>query len=705
MSGVTRRALRVYVALSELRRPNGNEDVLDALIPFFEPILEVMNDRVFEPRVFAAGVQKLYRWRFTRDIAEQFIPRLQRKGLLENKGRGDDGPYVVRFKPPAAPAELPIQKVFESIVDEFEQFYPRITDLLHYSRKRDELADNLIRFLVSMDAYNETAFKLEVQRWQLDIDVPGMLDGFEEGSGALSDEDKYMCARFVQHVCKQHPDYVAHLSRIASIGLLTDVVEDFVKPLAPTQRSNLTVVVDAPLALDYLGCSGADLQSDVKSIFDALRSIGCSIVVFPVTCLEMQRNLRSMLAKPPHLRHGYTHDALIKKEVLLDYVQAVANDPEAALQRTNIQVKPIDLAQFPNQHGYFDNGRYEDFFGSVHWVKDVAPREHDAMCMTLLMRLRAGRHSSDMFKCGYVFVTRNSTFVRESRRYCLANRLIYETHQGPIVHQRQLATVAWLRTGLGANEVIPRAHMLAACDRVLGVRQELRQAVVSKLSEITPEKIPQLELLLQDQRSVRKLADETLNDAAVVTTENAEKLFEAMKSAAIAEEREQFSNTLKAERAKHRSTQKTLETENKATREALEEVQRTLASKTAAEEAAADQIAREVSWIAAWLERGAIAILLICALAAMVNYLTGWFATSWIWYAIATLAALYGLYSLIFTMLEKPRRGLATILDKFSRRQLNRKLLRARLADTFSEEDFAISVGRAVRKQGRKLPG
>jgi hypothetical protein len=39
MSGVTKSALRVYAALSELRR--NDEDILDALVPFFEPILEI----------------------------------------------------------------------------------------------------------------------------------------------------------------------------------------------------------------------------------------------------------------------------------------------------------------------------------------------------------------------------------------------------------------------------------------------------------------------------------------------------------------------------------------------------------------------------------------------------------------------------------------------------------------------------------------
>jgi hypothetical protein len=58
--------LRVYAALSELRRDD--EDILGALLPFFEPILEVTNGKIFDPRVFAFGVQRLYRWRFTKDI-------------------------------------------------------------------------------------------------------------------------------------------------------------------------------------------------------------------------------------------------------------------------------------------------------------------------------------------------------------------------------------------------------------------------------------------------------------------------------------------------------------------------------------------------------------------------------------------------------------------------------------------------------------
>jgi hypothetical protein len=199
MSNVTRSALRVYAALTELR--GRDSDVLDALIPFFEPILSVMNGKIFDPHVFSAGVRKLYRWRFTGDIATQFIPRLERKGFLRKEARATNSAlWVVQYNAPDLNNTLPkITIVFEQIIDEFAKFPPRVTDLLSYSRTRDELKDILIRFLVSMDAHGQGAYAPQLG----DLDPGGqageLLAQLEEGGRILDPNDRYMCARFVQH--------------------------------------------------------------------------------------------------------------------------------------------------------------------------------------------------------------------------------------------------------------------------------------------------------------------------------------------------------------------------------------------------------------------------------------------------------------------------------------------------------------------------
>jgi hypothetical protein len=78
----------------------------------------------------------------------------------------------------------------------------------------------------------------------------------------------------------------------------------------------------------------------------------------------------------------------------------------------------------------------------------------------------------------------------------------------------------------------------------------VQDAVAAKLQEVTPEKLEQFELLIQDHRSIQRLADETLNDEHVVTAENANQLLEAMRQATIEEEKAALEATLTADRQK-----------------------------------------------------------------------------------------------------------------------------------------------------------
>lgn len=698
MSSITRRALRVYAALSELQP--GQQDVLDAILPFFEPILEKMDGRLFEPKLFALGVRKVYRWRFTADIAAKLTPRLVRAGYLEQVvRRGSDTAYLVKFKNKNNDDTL--DAVLKEIIDEFEAFSPRLSDLLHYRRSREELTDILIRFLVSLDAYNPATFEAELKRIQLDAEDTRILAELDEGGEPLASDDKYMAARFVQHICEHRKDAVPNLARLAAIGLLTEVVEDFVKPISIEAKSSLTVVVDAPLALDFLGCSGKTLKDDVKIIFDALQGIGCNLVVFPITCDEVRRNLTSMLSLPETRRHGYTHEAILKREVTPEYVRAVANDPQHALQRAGITVLPLDLRQRPDTHRYFTDEQYEDYISAINWVRDVAPREHDACCLALTMRLRSGRHSGDIFQCGYVFATRNPRFVQHSRQYCLESRLLYETQENPVIHQRELATVAWLRTGLGVSERIPRGQLLAACDRVLRVRTEVRDAVASRLREFTPEKVDEFELLISDHRSLRRLADQTLNNENVVTADNVPGLLETMRQATIEEEKRAFEKKLAEEREKHRKLrgEQIVETERARaqTSEALTQRNAAIDAALSLQKSRLDSVRGIAKWTSGSIKTVSYAgtgVVLLVALCAVVNYWTGWLDGNPIWsIGIAALFGAFGLYNGVMDALEKPKVGLASILNVCARRLFVARLSNALLSDLVDLDKVCFKGG------------
>ncbi|PIT02066.1 hypothetical protein TSA1_15840 [Bradyrhizobium nitroreducens] len=712
MSNVTRRALRVYAALTELK---GNEnDVLDALIPFFEPILSLMNGKVFDPYVFSAGVRRLYHWRFTGDIASTFIPRLERKGILKRRAQsGQEAVWVVNFiDPQGDAAPPPILSAFEKIIDEFEKFPPKVTDLLSYKKTREELKDILIRFLVMMDTAGEGAFAPQLGDLEPAVEARNLIAQLEEGGTPLDPNDRYMCARFVQHLMRHKREFVPHLTRLSSIGLLAEVVEDFLKPTSTETKTDLTVILDAPIALDLLGCSGKALKDDIETVVAALKKVGATFIVFPISCIEMQHNLKSMLSLPPEQRRGYTHNALIKKEVPLDFVMAVANGPERALDNIGITVRQIGMDTFPHTHRYFTQTQYDDFLNSVTWGNNINARDHDATCFALTVRLREGKQNNDVFKTRFAMVTRNTKFVSYARSYALQSRIINSMQEGAIIHARDLATTAWLRTGLGADETIPRGHLIATCDRVLQVRPEVRSALAHQLAMVTPERIGQLNLLLQDARSVQKLADQTLNNENAVTAENAEQLLEVMRKATAEELREKHEAELASERE---AAALSLESERQAAAASLEKassevsrlsdqlasLQMREAQALSLREGQLQSVVTGVNRVAQAIELGFLSLLLVLGAAGGINFFTNYFTGHWIWNVILMLAGVASFARLMFGLLARPMPGLANLLDRFCRNRASKKLAEIGLSDETPRLEY--KAGRVILTESKTL--
>lgn len=181
MTAITRQALRVYSSLTTLAGSGG--DVLDALVPFFDPVLSLLDNKYFDPHVFASGVRKLYGWRFTGDIAARFIPKLERIGYLERVvSSGQEAAWIVCYKPDTTTKDSGVARTLEEIIDIFETFPAVVSDLLFYSRSREELKDILIRFLVSMDALGQGAFAPELGNLEPSGEAQNLINQLEEGA-------------------------------------------------------------------------------------------------------------------------------------------------------------------------------------------------------------------------------------------------------------------------------------------------------------------------------------------------------------------------------------------------------------------------------------------------------------------------------------------------------------------------------------------
>jgi hypothetical protein len=172
--------------------------------------------------------------------------------------------------------------------------------------------------------------------------------------------------------------------QLASIGLLTEVIQDFHKPTTQINKTNLIAYLDAPVAMDLLGVSGKEAGANIRPIVQKLQEIGGTVRIFRASVDELQGALDAVLRRTPTERTGETAGAIRRNEVLEAFVRQVARDPGSFLQEHGVAIVERNLDQFPSEHQYFDQSAYDDFFSKLTWHHEM---RGESMTRLLLLML------------------------------------------------------------------------------------------------------------------------------------------------------------------------------------------------------------------------------------------------------------------------------------------------------------------------------
>lgn len=532
---LTRSAVRIYGALSALG--NGSTDILTKLLPFFEPILAGMNGQRLDPERLAEEVRKTWKWNFNADIVEAFLPRFEEAGWIVPGNAGSSKNFVVSVEEQETEGKASASEELRQIAARFQEFATNLSPLTAIPLQVEEYENILIEWLIYVEAYSEDniQFSTSIQKdasgtmRQL-VNVPNVT--------TLTSEEKFLCARFVRHELENQSSVSEALARIASIGLLTEVVQDFVRPVDAVKNTDLVVYLDAPIAMELLGVSGRAARENTLPVVEELKKIGAQVRIFSQSLDEVSAALSAVLQNPRPT--GPTAQALARGEVLRDYVTSVSSDPSSFLDDLGVSVTHKSLEQTPSEHRHFTNEQRETVFSAQTFQQNMNAREHDADITTFAMRQRLGRTNKDLFESKFVVMTRNGLLAQVVRRSCIEMGLLNKAEIPPVVHRRVLAVSMWLRTGLGTEELeVPKRMLLAHCEQVLAIRR----GVVDSVRQVTEalgdeEKKRQLDLLIKQDRSTQMLMDKTLGASGVVTEENISELFAEMLHPHLEEERQ-----------------------------------------------------------------------------------------------------------------------------------------------------------------------
>lgn len=493
-------------------------DPADALLVLLSGPLSELHGALFEPAKLSQLVKDQFGWVMSADAIEYFIPKMRQLGWLQSQSNlPSRGPFLVNLPEPEGVEEANVdtREALTELGAGFQSFARELSPFESLPKDPMEAGALLLRYVV-------------------DANLP-----IADQSDKAQSDETFLAARFIEFVNKNKLPAKEVVASLSAVGFLFRVAEEIGRP-SSSRKVDLRIVVDGPILLDYLGCSGPLRADATADIFDRVRAMGASIVTFEHCVDEARDALRSVLKKSPRDRYGPTGEALrrgwVNENALLSLLAAF----DVSVRAKIIEILPDDIEFIPQAHKYFDDQKAKMIEQIVNWHDEANEnaRFADSDTTVLTIRRRAGLRTSDLFTSRYVCITTNEVFAGAIRRNLIEMSYYNSKQIPPVITLKELAAKLWIELGNSDRASIlslPNSQLLLSCDRALRFNRKVVDKARAELAKVNPDQLAQFELLLEVPRSARAVMDITLNNDRYVSGDTVGQLVEAAVEAAGAE--------------------------------------------------------------------------------------------------------------------------------------------------------------------------
>ncbi len=224
------KSIRVFSAIEVLRE--NKTDIRHALAALFEPDVAKFHGTVFDPTKISNQINGEYRLGLTTDVIAGFTDIFLELGWIEKITLTEGTAYVVKCEPQSdVPDDLiEFKNKADQIAKEFREFIESISPLSQVQRSDSELVDDLIDWLMLLDRANEGNIKSAVKTYKVGNKIVSDFDTSNDGNNYT--ESAFLSARFIDHLFKSNSDHISFLIELGEVGLITEVVRDFQRPLS-----------------------------------------------------------------------------------------------------------------------------------------------------------------------------------------------------------------------------------------------------------------------------------------------------------------------------------------------------------------------------------------------------------------------------------------------------------------------------------------
>lgn len=277
--------------------------------------------------------------------------------------------------------------------------------------------------------------------------------------------------------------------------------------------SNTIVYFDTKLMLNILNLQTEEEARATQQLFEMLRQQGARIACFSQTIDELKR---IMTAYKNGLRYGrwggrgsrMTLEGWDRKGISASDVDLYLMRLESKVQSMGIIIAPKPSVKTAETFPIDEIGLQNHLEAAISYSGPSASK-HDVDCAVSICLLRNDYLSSEIEKCGHIFITQNIALVRECNSY------LKDTYEGgvpPFYLETDLAAILWIK-GYSSFGDYPKYKLIEHATLAMAPSEEVISVFyknvdrMSSEGKIMPEEVAAIREGLFSMSSVMKMAE------------------------------------------------------------------------------------------------------------------------------------------------------------------------------------------------------
>ncbi|GAC08513.1 hypothetical protein [Paraglaciecola chathamensis] len=418
----------VNLALLESLKAHDFKDEIDLYIPFLANTILQIDEIPFNAAALAKQFKQKFGFKPPEAVIKVLLVRAKKKGLV----RLENHLYV-----PLPKALAPYREIYDSNREKLQVAIDSvIADLVGYAKEQfdkqisPERAEGLLLNFIEKNVSSLITHKSPKQRKE----------------HAIKNE-AYVIASYIASVSKSNSRNWEGIQTLLKGVVLANYLffaDKTAESLAKRKYSNLSVYLDTPLIIAYLGFSGNLSQTVVKELISLLSKLEVKIFIFDRTLREIESlfdawirdfrkgNTDNFNPSTLHLLISKGHDA-----ASLETKQALI---ETELKENGIQVKYG--ANLDHNYVCDENGLEEHLKKNKAVSQAKNGIEHDVICISRVHNYRKGKAVRSLSDTFSVFVTPNTSLIKYANSY-----LSHDIGTGipVVISETWLTTIFWLK--------------------------------------------------------------------------------------------------------------------------------------------------------------------------------------------------------------------------------------------------------------------